>query len=131
MKNESKKINKKQLILLFITFLIGIIVSIFIFNKQNENRNTNVDINFIDSRQAIIFWTTKNDTIGFVNYGVSETNRDMQAYQTSSVAGKVHAVIIENIPIEGVYISLHNESDSPFLFSKSQRIFFDSSKYLE
>lgn len=125
------KLQKKQLFLLTIIFLVGMAISIFIFNNQKQDRNSNLEITFIDSRQALVFWKTENKTIGFVKYGEFEKSLDKKVYQTSSEPGKIHAVVLEDIPIEGVYISLHNESDSPFLFSKTQRIFFDSEKYQE
>ncbi len=130
--NKKKlKLKRKQIYFLIITFLVGMLSSIFIFNFQQKDRNSNIEITFIDSHKAIVFWTTKDKTIGFVKYGLKEKSLERVIYQTSSDFGTVHAVVIDNIPIEGGYISLHNESDSKFLFSKTQRIVFDAKKYLE
>ncbi len=128
------KLAKKKLlfiVFLLVTFLIGIVVSVLIYNKQNIDINQNIEVTFIDSHQAIVFWKTQDKTVGYIEYGFTENNLDKKVYQTSSEKGTVHAVVIEEIPIEGVYISLHNESDSPFLFKKTQRIVFDPEKYIE
>ena len=129
-----RKKPKKRMVWIFfvvVTFVVGLGSSVFIYNYQQRNRNTNLEITFLDPHQAIVFWNTRKKTISFVKYGESESDLTEKIYQTSSVPGTVHAVVIENIPLEGGYITLHNESDSPFLFSQTERIVFDAQKYIE
>lgn len=137
MKNKIKKIllkDKKRVVFIvsiLVAFIIGLTVAFFVYNHLESDRNTNIDITFIDSHQAIIFWTTEDKTVGFVRYGESKQSRNRTSYQTSSEPGNTHAVVVEEIPVEGIYISLHNESDSPFLRPQIQRIFFDANEYIE
>lgn len=129
-----KKPNKKIVrlsVFIFISFLIGLVISIFVYNNQQKDRNSNFEVTFIDSHQAIVFWTTENKTIGFIKFGKEEKSLEKTIYQTSSALGNVHAVVLEDIPLEGIYISLHNESDSRFLFSQTKKIVFDASTYIE
>ncbi len=129
---KSKKPNKIGWILFVVsTFVVGLVASIFLYNYQEKDRNATFEVTFLDPHQAIVFWTTEQKTIGFIKYGEEENTLDQEIYQTSSEPGTVHAVVVENIPLEGGYISLHNESESPFLFTQVQRIVFDATTYLE
>jgi len=40
-------------------------------------------------------------------------------------------VVLSDIPVEGVYVSLHNESDPKFLFAQTQLVKFNPETYLE
>lgn len=108
-----------------IGLIFGFVLALVIFNKQQREFNDHFEVTFIDPHQAIVFWTTPNDTIGFVKYGPSEANRSQTAEQTSSVPGKIHAVLLADIPTEGFYLSLHTENDSKFLWPEVRKINFD------
>lgn len=128
MKINKPKISLKKsvgMIVLIIAFLIGLLFAIVIFNKQQRSFDNHFEVTFIDPRQAIVFWTTPKDTIGFVKYGKSENDRSQVAEQTSSVAGTIHAVLLTDIPLEGFYLSLHTQDDSPFLWPEIKKINFD------
>lgn len=122
------KISLKQkliAIVILVAFTIGLAFSLVIFNKQQRSFDNHFEVTFIDPHQAIVFWTTPNDTIGFVKYGPTESDRSQTAHQTSSVAGKIHAVLLADIPAEGFYLSLHTENDSKFLWPEVKKINFD------
>lgn len=123
-----KKSSLKQKIIVAIVlaaFAIGLAFSLVIFNKQQREFDDHFEVTFIDPHQAIVFWTTPNEAIGFVKYGSSEVNRSQTAQQTSSVPGKIHAVLLTDIPAEGFYLSLHTENDSKFLWPEVKKINFD------
>jgi hypothetical protein len=125
------KLNKTSLkqkiiaVIVLVAFVIGLAFSLVIFNKQQREFDNHFEVTFIDPHQAIVFWTTQDDTIGFVKYGSSESNRSQVAQQTSSVKGKIHAVLLADIPAEGFYLSLHTENDSKFLWPEVKKINFD------
>jgi len=133
MQIENIKINKPKIslkksigaIILLMAFLIGLVFAIVIFNKQQRSFDNHFEVTFIDPRQAIVFWTTAKETIGFVKYGKDESNRSQSAEQTSSVPGTIHAVLLTDIPLEGFYLSLHTKDDSPFLWPEIKKINFD------
>lgn len=126
-----KKLNIKQkiaLIVLSLAFITGLLLSIFIFNKQQRQIENHFEVTFVDPHQAIIFWTSEKESIGFAKYGESETNLSQVAQQTSSVPGTIHAVLLTDIPADGFYLSLHTDKDSPFLWSEVKKINFDPTK---
>lgn len=126
--NRHQKKSPKKLLLgvfLIVCLLLGLLISVVIYNKMEENKENHLEVTFISPRQAIVFWKTEHETIGYVTYGPSKNDRPMTAYQTSSVPGVTHAVVLDDVPLEGLYISIHNESDSPFLWEKPVEIQFD------
>ncbi|MBU1034145.1 hypothetical protein KKI22_04380 [Patescibacteria group bacterium] len=126
-----KKLNIKQkiaLIVLSLAFITGLLLSIFIFNKQQRQIENHFEVTFVDPHQAIIFWTSEKESIGFAKYGESETNLSQVAQQTSSVPGTIHAVLLTDIPADGFCLSLHTDKDSPFLWSEVKKINFDPTK---
>lgn len=118
------------IILFLVALCIGLFLSIFLFNKQQINRNQNIEITFVSPREAVVFWTTPNETLGYVRYTPIGKKTEV-LYQTSSVLGTVHAVVISDIPLEGASISLHNDSDSRFLFITKRKLRFDPNSYVE
>lgn len=124
---EEKKSQKKWVwaVFLIICLGIGMLISVFLYNKMEEKKENHLEVTFISPRQAIVFWKTDHETIGYVKYGPSKNNRHTTAYQTSSVPGETHAVVLDDVPLEGLFISIHNESDSPFLWEKPLEIQFD------
>ena len=132
MKDELKKIKRKIsakqyifLLVIILAFVVGLILSVFIFNKQQRSFDNHFEVTFIDSHQAIVFWTSEKESIGFVKYGENKTNLSKLAEQTSDKASKTHAVLLSDIPLEGFYLSLHSKSDSLFLFPEIRKINFD------
>lgn len=112
-------------------FLLGLVGSVIIVNHQLKDQNQHVEVTFVEPRTALVFWNTENETIGYVKFGTDSNNLDQTAYQTSSQPGQAHAVILENVPLEGYKATLHNESDPPFLFSKTIDIVFIPEEFIE
>jgi len=83
------------------------------------------EITFVSPTQAIVFWSSEDTTLGFVKYGKSRFGKKEIALQTSSEKGLIHVAFLDNIPIEGVYISRHNESDSFLIFPEVKHIKYD------
>lgn len=105
--------NKKILIAIIILIIIAatiIIHSINISNRYNNKIDLFSEISFITPTQAIIFWKSDNETIGYIKYGSNSNNLDKISYQTSSEKGLTHAVIIDNIPLEGIYYQIYEEN---------------------
>lgn len=119
------------IIVILIAFLLGLIIAVFVNNFIHKDRNQNIDITFTNPHQVVIFWTTPTKTLGYVKYGKDKRNLTQKSEQTSSVSGNIHAVVIDEIPIEGVYISLHNESDSWFLFPEVFLVEFNPETFIE
>lgn len=108
-----------------IALLLGFVVSIYIFNKQARAKDMRREITFVDTHQALIFWTTEYPAIGYLRYGKTPSSQDQTAYQTSSVPGTLHAVVLNEIPPEGLSASIHHDGESPFLWPKSFEVRFD------
>lgn len=124
---EQKKFPKVVIWGLFLLtcLVIGLLISVVIYNKIEQQKETFLEVTFVTPRQAIVFWKTEHKAIGYVKYGANKKNLDMIAHQTSSVPGFTHAVILDTIPLEGLYISIHTESESPFLWERPLEIQFD------
>lgn len=122
-----EKINKKKLILIATLFVIvlSLVTYIFVINREHRNFDIYTDVTFMSPRQALIFWKTDEDTLGYIKYGEKKLNRKNMELQTSSEPGEIHVVFLENIPLEGLYISIHNESDSFLIFPKVFKIQFN------
>lgn len=123
LKHSSKKI--LWLTIVLPSFLIGLVLSVVIFNKQQRKIENYFEVTFIDSRQAVVFWKTEKETIGFVKYGADKHKLSQISKQTSDVPSNVHAVVLNEIPLEGFYLSLHTEADSLFLWPEIHKISFN------
>lgn len=118
----------KQLkIMILVSLVIGLLLSVFIFNYSENKKNNFLEITFVQPHQALIFWKTDHETVGYIKYGTKKSNITNKIEQTSSTPGEIHTVVVDGIPLEGVYITLHNESDSGFLWKKPLFITFDPS----
>ena len=116
------KLNKPGKILgLFISiaFVVGLGLSIYVFNLRQTVRYEVMEINFIDSHQAIIFWKTKEAEVGYAKYGKNPLALNNVAEQTSSKPSQIHTVVIDNIPLEGIHVSLHAQGESRFLWAEA------------
>jgi len=110
-------------LLLMVALVVGLVSSIFVFNMLENNKDVKLEITFVTPREAIVFWTTDYETIGYVKYGNSKNYQ--VAYQTSSQPGYTHAVLLEDIPLDGFFVSLHAENDSFFRWPKKTKVVFD------
>lgn len=119
--------------ILLITLILG---TTWYFSTKQATQYENsqeefFEVAFVDARQAVIFWKTDIETIGFVRYGTQKNKRDQVMYQTSSTPGYIHAVVLEDLPLEGVYISLHHDNESTFRRPRVHYVVFDEEAYLE
>lgn len=106
-------------------FIIGLLVALLVFNSRHAAKDINLEVTFVSPREAVIFWKSEKPTIGYVRYGQSRYSLDKIAYQTSSTKSEIHAVVLDDVPLEGLYMSIHNESDSWFLWPKVIPVVFD------
>ncbi len=109
---------KKTIILLFVAIVLlsSFCVHVFLVNREHRKMEIYNEVTFMGPNQAIIFWKSKENTLGYIKYGESKFKRKNVSTQTSSEKGEVHAVFLEKIPLEGFYVSIHNESDSFLIF---------------
>lgn len=108
-----------------IALACGLAGSVVLFNIVERRQISHLEVTFIDPHQAVIFWSTSKETKGFVTYGASPKALQQTAYQTSSTPGTIHAVLLTDVPLGGVYFSLHTEADSPLFWPKVEHVVFD------
>lgn len=102
----------KIIILVIIGIVVGLILSVAIYNYLERQKEVLYEITFTSPHQAVVFWKTDHPTIGYIKYGPNINDRSMKEYQTSSVESETHAVVLNDIPLEGLAISIHNETDN-------------------
>lgn len=110
-----------------IAFLIGLALAVLAFNWLAQRNEKMPEITFVTPRQAIIFWETETPQIGYIKYGSNKYQLNQRVDQTSSVPSVTHAVVLDDLPLEGLYFSVHSESESRFLWRRVQQIHFDPS----
>lgn len=136
-RNKQKKINRlkniepKKLLLpgLILLGVIGISLSIYFVNKKHRQLEIYTEITFMTPTEALVFWKSENDTLGYIKYGDSKYGKKEIALQTSSTPGTVHVVFLENIPLEGIYIQKINEDDNFLIIPKTEHLKYDSNLY--
>jgi hypothetical protein len=114
--------------LLLIALILGLFLAWLFFNSKLRSIERRLEITFISPHQALIFWKSDSQSLGYVRSGTSKYWRKTTSYQTSSEAGDIHAVLLEEIPAEGLYISIHNENDNFFYFPEIIKIGYDYAK---
>lgn len=93
---------------------LGMALAWWVFNSRLQAVDRYVEVTFINPHQALVFWKSESSSLGFVKSGSLKYYRPDVTYQTSSEPGDIHAVLLEEIPPEGLYISVHNEADSAY-----------------
>lgn len=126
-KQMLKKIGKKKVAIIIFAFLVivGLGVALFLKNKEHRKLSIYREVTFVNPDQAIVFWKTEDETLGYVKYGEKKHKRKNVELQTTSQEGETHVVFLDNIPPEGFYISIHNDSDSFLIFPEILKIQFD------
>ena len=97
-------------------------------NRKSREFDKYSEITFVSPTEALIFWKTKNDTLGYIKYSSKRWGSREIALQTSSEEDVVHVVFLENIPVEGIYIWRINEDDPFWIIPKTEFIKYDSNK---
>ena len=126
-KIEIKIKNKKIFLIITVVLLILLSFSSYIYflNRDARKYEEYTEITFVTPTQAIVFWKTKEDTLGYVKYGQRKFRRKERENQTSSEEGKIHVVFLENIPLEGIFLTKHSENDNVLIFPKIEYIKYD------
>ena len=134
-KNTKKRKNKKNFcvfrfckLLLLIAFFIGLLLAWFIFNAKLRSIERRTEITFISPHQALVFWQSNSQSLGYVRSGTNKYWRREKISQTSSEPSDIHAVLLEEIPAEGLFISIHNENDDFYYFPEIIKISYDYTK---
>jgi hypothetical protein len=132
-KMKLRKVKKRSLISvgIILVILFSFTAFVFVINKQHRKMSVYRDVTFINPRQAIIFWKTDRDTLGHVRYGVRRYSRKNIELQTNSEPGEVHVVFLEDIPLDGIYVSIHNDSDTFLLFPEIFKIQFNEENLID
>lgn len=112
-------------ITLGIAFVIGLGVSVWLYNDLENRKEVKLEVTFVEPRQAVVFWKTEKPSVGYVRYGDTKHRRNLRAEQTSSIPSEIHAVVLENVPLDGFYISIHTDSDSPLFWPAPRQIKYD------
>ncbi|MDQ5951537.1 MAG: hypothetical protein QG639_818 [Patescibacteria group bacterium] len=106
-------------------FVIGLLISVVTFNWLARKEASPPEITFVTPRQAILFWQTEKPSIGYVTYGTNKYQLNQRVEQTSSVPSVTHAVVLDDVPLEGMYYSIHTTADSTFLWPSVYQMHFD------
>jgi hypothetical protein len=120
---------RRFVFLAVVALVLGLFISPILYNWQERQRDLMVEVSFVDPHQAVIFWKTPHESLGHIMYGQTAQNRPNQVTQTSSTPGFIHTVVIDAIPKEGLFVSLHTDQDSFFLRPKPFQIKFDPSTF--
>lgn len=123
-----KFVFKRKYLYIIIPVVLIMVLGFWIWSINMKARGLDKysEVTFISPTQAIVFWKSEESTLGFIKYGESRFRMKETALQTSSEEGEIHVVFLENIPLDGMYISKHNESDSFLIFPKVEYIKYDS-----
>lgn len=129
-------------LLFFLIVLVGGLSFIFSHQKGtfvSEKPHKHVEVERLDivnlrDRSATIFWQTEKPTIGFIQYGKSQTSLSMKAYDeldqpSHQIARTNHVVQLKNLsPNTDFYFMLHvdgnavGQSESLAYSSKTSRV---------
>lgn len=120
------QINKKHILIIVSGILfLAFVIYVLLINISSRKLERYTEITFVSPNQAVIFWKTNNETLGYVKYGEKRLKIRETVLQTSSEESKIHVVFIENIPSEGIYIKKLYEGKNIFLFPVVEKIKYD------
>lgn len=91
--------------------ILGLFLSLpltYFFGPQSEI----LDVTFINPRQALIFWQSDSPTVGYLKTGNSRFWRPNKVIQISEQADVIHTVLLDQLPLDGLYVSPHTEDQS-------------------
>lgn len=114
------------LITSLIAFCLGLVAALWLHTLQSRSRFDNFETTFITPQQVVIFWKTKKPTVGYIKYGAKANERSTIVKQTSSEPSEVHAVMLDQLPSEGVYISIHEEGEGALIFPMIRHVRYQS-----
>lgn len=105
-------------LLAIVGLTIGATLVIGITSVQARRQYSAVEVTFISPQQAVLFWKTTDPGVGYARWGNSRRVRDHHLTQTSSDPSAVHAVMLVDIPPEGIFVSVHTQGESRFFVPK-------------
>ncbi len=118
---------KKRIVIISIISLLGIFLTFFILvNISSRSMERYTEVSFVTPTEAIVFWKSKKNTLGYIKFSEKKFGKKTTALQTSSEPGYIHVVFLENIPTQGVYIRKYNEGDMFFILPRVQHIKYNS-----
>lgn len=80
----------------------------YFFGPQTEI----LDVTFINPRQALIFWQSDSPTVGYLKTGTNRFWRPTKVMQINEQADVIHTVMLDQLPLDGIYVSPHTEDQS-------------------
>jgi len=118
-----KLIIKKKYFLIAIPIILVLAFAAYVvlINIAARSLDKYTEITFINPTQALVFWKSEKEALGYVKYGTSKWKIRKTELQTSSEKGLIH-----NVPLEGIYIKKYTEGENIFIFHKINTI-----KYIE
>lgn len=126
------QITKKYILIIASAIIfIALVIYIILINISARKLERYTEITFVSPNQAVIFWKTNNDTLGYVKYGEKRLKIRETVLQTSSEESRIHVVFIENIPSEGIYIKKLHEGKNIFLFPAVEKIKYNEIKEID
>lgn len=91
--------------------ILGLFLSLpltYLFGPQTKI----LDVTFINPRQALIFWQSDSPTVGYLKTGNNRFWRPTKVSQISEQADVIHTVLLDQLPLDGLYVSPHTEDQS-------------------
>jgi len=119
---------KKNLVFTSIIFTLVLIIALFVYRENMNERSMEqyTEITFIAPNQALIFWKTQHEALGYVSYGSTRFGKKTVVPQTSSEPSTIHVVILEDIPIEGTYIQKNTETKPFWIYPQTTFISYET-----
>lgn len=117
------EINKKHILIIIASIIfLAFVIYVVLINISARKLERYTEITFISPNQALVFWKTEKDTLGYIKYGNSRFKITQTELQTSSAAGQTHVVFLENIPLNGIYLKKFHENQNILIFPKIEKI---------
>ncbi|MBU1120109.1 hypothetical protein KKA50_02860 [Patescibacteria group bacterium] len=123
-----KLIIKKKYILIAIPVILVLAFLVYVvsINVAARSLEKYMEVTFISPTQALVFWKSEKESLGYVKYGTSKWKMSGTELQTSSEEGLIHVVLLDNVPLEGMYIKKYIEGENILIFHK-----IDTIKYVD
>lgn len=126
--NKMNKLRKRKRIGIFvsITLVLSFIIIVILLNKSYASMEKYTEVSFVTPKEAIVFWKSKKNALGYVKYSDKKFGKYTTVLQTSSEPRNIHVVYLENIPTKGIYIKKYVEGGFFLIFPKIQHIKYNS-----
>lgn len=96
------------------------------FSEKNKSRLPSyIDIGFTDTYQAVIFWKTESETTGYIRIGDSPKRLTKKLYPSNAQPSNTHVVVIEKVPLTGLYVSVFSDQAFYFVAPKPELVKFE------